>query len=66
MNNARANRTCGNCGHWLEHTGTEGLQGECHRYAPRPEGVVENGPSLSLVWPVTVANEFCGEWEKRG
>jgi len=37
--------------------------GECHRYAPRPVVVTEEALSeATVVWPVTQAEDGCGEW----
>jgi hypothetical protein len=37
--------------------------GECHRYAPRPVVVTEEALSeATVVWPVTQADDGCGEW----
>ncbi len=33
--------------------------GECHRYAPRPQG----GVGTDWTWPDVEATNFCGEWK---
>lgn len=48
---------------WWEHEKED--IGECHRYAPRPEvplGEVDDWAHFP-VWPLTLLDEFCGEFE---
>ena len=64
-------RHCAHCANWFPtktktkatSTGASDETGECHRYAPRPL-VVENrvAESALVLWPVTRAEDTCGEW----
>ncbi|MEL7028625.1 MAG: hypothetical protein AAGL49_05305 [Pseudomonadota bacterium] len=63
-----ADKFCMNCDYWtrvtLEGPGVPGIPGapstgECKRYAPHP--TVGSGHQ-HVLWPVTGANQFCGEW----
>ena len=64
-------RRCAACANWFPNkakskadatTGAPGT-GECHRYAPRPL-VIESrvAESALVLWPVTNADDTCGEW----
>jgi hypothetical protein len=63
---------CLNCRVWtlvkVEGVGVPGIpgspaQGECKRYAPHPS--VGSG-HRHVLWPLTAATEFCGEWQSKG
>ena len=51
---------CKDCKFWV-YTGNG--EGECHLKAPTIQ-VVSIG--VKTVWPETIDEEFCGEWEKSG
>ena len=47
--------TCDHCAWWGD-LGDD--NGQCRRYAPRPRTSTDQ-----VVWPITEAHEFCGEFE---
>lgn len=62
---------CTTCRFWtltrVEGPGVPGIpgtppQGECKRYAPHPS--VGSG-HRHVLWPVTAAADYCGEWTPR-
>jgi hypothetical protein len=64
-------RYCATCANWKlanpdpsrPRTASSETLGECHRYAPRP--VVADRDTFNnatTVWPVTRADNVCGEW----
>ena len=61
---------CKDCLFWVPIKGRS--EGECHRYAPRPEVMHEddkraNEEETLMNWPSTQGEDFCGEWvERRG
>ena len=66
-----ANWLCISCSYWTQVApggpGVPGIPGpaptgECKRYAPRPS--VGSG-HRHVLWPVTAAADFCGEWRAR-
>ena len=57
------NETCGSCRFWLSiwklksgDSDKKSSRGTCHRHAPQSS-------ALSQSWPVTQADEWCGEYE---
>lgn len=66
-----AEELCVTCRYWtqvrVEGPGVPGIpgtpaMGTCKRYAPRP--TVGTGHA-HVIWPLTAAAEFCGEWRAR-
>jgi hypothetical protein len=53
---------CNECLFWQFPNLEDGPYGHCHRYAPRPTNVVDNG---NAGWPYTKGTEKCGEWEPK-
>jgi hypothetical protein len=53
---------CADCCHWrlLEANPT---QGECRRYAPRPEAF--ESIHMMATWPITNVEDWCGEFSAR-
>lgn len=52
--------TCDACRYWQETDGkAEPAVGECRRYAPPP------GDGLTAMWPMTDADDWCGEYAER-
>ena len=47
--------TCDQCAWWAD-LGDD--TGQCRRYAPRPRTSTDQ-----VVWPITEAHEYCGEFE---
>ena len=47
--------SCNECKFWRS---SNGLDGECHRHAPRKPTVAR-----LMRWPITDGDEFCGEGE---
>jgi len=47
---------CENCYYWNVDTQC------CHRYAPRP---ADASTVKNIVWPATIADDFCGEFKPR-
>jgi len=45
---------CKDCKWWKEF-GPDESGGHCHRHAPKPE----------VGWPITVENDWCGEFEAK-
>jgi hypothetical protein len=67
-----AETLCITCRFWtqvrVEGPGVPGIagspaQGTCKRYAPHPS--VGTGHA-HVLWPLTAAGEFCGEWQDGG
>jgi len=63
---------CPNCRFWVEIGEKPCASGECHRHAPAPAPlatlkikVTNSGgdPDYAAIWPVTVAEDWCGDWE---
>ena len=52
--------TCGNCRFWDERSGGDGY---CRRHPPRPQVVrlLEADTDRYAVFPVTAAEDWCGE-----
>lgn len=62
-----AARTCATC-LWWDIPDAGEPYGQCRRYAPRPHLAVEEYPVEEVTpiyphWPLTLASEFCGEWQ---
>lgn len=62
-------RTCGGC-EFFRRAEPNGFYGACHRYAPmRAQRVVIPARKFECaemgVWPVTDADDFCGEFSPR-
>ena len=53
---------CYDCRFWAA-TGLAPSQGKCHRRAPLPSART-GGETVEVVWPQTMANDWCGEFEK--
>jgi len=56
-----ATESCGQCRFWLD--GDE--LGVCHRHAPMPYAAENEPGDAETVWPLTSANQWCGEFEKK-
>jgi hypothetical protein len=66
--NMAGNQICENCKFWEQTGATDtGLIGECHKNSPSPQ--LEPSPDQSgmrfAVWPSTVQNQWCGDFENR-
>jgi hypothetical protein len=64
-------RYCVTCANWIStepglpsrQAASSSALGECHRYAPRPLVVAgEISKKATAFWPMTQANDVCGEW----
>lgn len=65
-----AHESCQNCRFFIavEREKIGGKHGLCVRHAPRPvvgslSDDEENSPNLSINWPVSFADEWCGEFQ---
>ena len=54
---------CAICKYWLP-LEENGFQGQCRCHAPRPE--VTDSVHVLAVWPVTNAQDWCGEFVAKG
>jgi hypothetical protein len=54
---------CAICAYWqpLEESS---FQGQCRRHAPRPE--VSDSVHMLAAWPVTNAQDWCGDFSAKG
>ena len=52
---------CGHCRFWLA---ISGGMGECQCHAPRPGLAPPEGKPFSVRFPLTGAEEFCGEFQQ--
>lgn len=62
--------SCKACAFWhsldMATTGVENDGGECRRRAPSPAAQPEDDyTSPYAAWPITFAEEWCGEWERK-
>jgi hypothetical protein len=53
---------CVSCRHW-QRIDTNPNQGECRRYAPRPEAF--ESIHMMAAWPITNVDDWCGEFSER-
>lgn len=56
---------CATCRFWDPYYD---VSGNCQRYAPKPTLVrsrleVNNSDLTEALWPITSADDYCGEWE---
>ena len=63
----RARRRCANCVYWDEQTSTGPTpEGFCRCHAPRPRTYRAGHDEEYRAWPLTLADEWCGEFAGSG
>ena len=55
---------CRRCKHWDSGTAdpVNADEGWCHRHAPIPDALDDNGKYRRAFWPMTYASNWCGDF----
>lgn len=58
---------CETCAYWEQYKGVCGDEGTCHRHAPRPiqDSLSNETENDWRNFPVTLVEDWCGEWRAR-